>query len=167
MMRKPYNHRNCQSLFGYAAAAHRRSGGRCALCGCGGEPLQFDIWRQMTVEHLIGKSQKGYLNDIRGLIQARFPELPESKQEDLSRQIDALNTVTCCSFCNSTTSRDKSPKSMAELIAAPGEPTNLLYVIASEVELILERKRQDVAWKLKSMREAFEREFPVPSSTRS
>lgn len=53
---------------------------RCALCDCGGEPLPFEMWRQMTVEHLIGKSQQGYLKDIRGLVRTRFPESTESEQ---------------------------------------------------------------------------------------
>jgi len=167
MRHKPYNYKNCQSLFGYAAAVHRRSGGRCALCGCGGEPLQFEMWRQMTVEHLIGKSQQGYLKDIRSLVRGRFSDLSESEQENLARQIDALNTVTCCSFCNSTTSRDKGPKSMEELISTPGNVTYVLDAIESEVKKVLERKRQDVAWKLKSVREAFEREFSISSSAGS
>lgn len=167
MKRKPYNHRNCQSLFGYAASVHRRSGGRCALCDCGGDPLQFEMWRQMTVEHLIGKSQQGYLKDIRVLVRARFPQLTESEQDHLSGQIDALNTVTSCSFCNSTTSRDKSPKSMQELIAVPGTPSDVLEAVASEAKTILDRKRQDVAWKLESVREAFEREFSEQCSARS
>ena len=163
MTRKPYNHKNCQSLFGYAADVHRRSGGRCALCDCGGEPLKFEMWRQMTVEHLIGKSQQGYLKDIRGLVQARFPELTEPEQEDLSRQIDVLNTVTSCSFCNSTTSRDKNPKSMAMLISTLGTPSDVLKTVASEAKNILGRKRQNVAWKLESVREAFNREFSEPN----
>ena len=52
-----YDYRNCQSLFGYAAKVHERSGGVCQLCGAGTAGLDFDLWRQMTVEHLIGESQ--------------------------------------------------------------------------------------------------------------
>ena len=52
-----YGHRNCQSLFGYAAKVHERSGGVCQLCDAGAVELGFDLWRQMTVEHLIGKAR--------------------------------------------------------------------------------------------------------------
>src|SRR5205807_243716 len=57
-----YDYRNCQSLFGYAAKVHERSGGVCQLCSAGAAGLDFDLWRQMTVEHLIGESQGGYLS---------------------------------------------------------------------------------------------------------
>lgn len=156
---KPYNHKNCASLFGYAAAVHQRSGGKCALCDCGGSTLQFDMWRQMTVEHLIGKSQKGYLKEIRVLVKQRFPNLSEADQENFSRQIDALNTVTCCSFCNSTTSRDSNPISMEGLLQTTGNPEDVLASVSREVARVLERKRGDVAWKLRSVRKAFDREF--------
>ena len=159
MRKKPYNYKNCQSLFGYAAAIHRRSGAKCALCDCGGAPADFDMWRQMTVEHLIGKSQKGYLRDIRGLVKERFPELDEEAREALALQIDMLNTVTCCSFCNSTTSRDASPISMVDLVFAPGTCEEVVSAVRDEAARVLARKRGDVAWKLNSVREAFEREF--------
>jgi pentatricopeptide repeat protein len=44
-------------LFGYAAKVHERSGGICQLCGAGRVELAFDLWRQMTVEHLIGEAR--------------------------------------------------------------------------------------------------------------
>jgi hypothetical protein len=47
---KDYDYRNCQSLFGYAAKVHERSGGVCQLCGAGGPEVDFDFWRQLTVE---------------------------------------------------------------------------------------------------------------------
>lgn len=45
----PYDHRNCQSPFGYAQKAHERSKYTCELCRCGGSPPSFDLWRQFTV----------------------------------------------------------------------------------------------------------------------
>jgi hypothetical protein len=157
---KQYNYKNCQSLFGYAAAVHRRSGGRCQLCGCGGGPEAFDLWRQMTVEHLIGKSQGGYLPQIRTSVSARFPDLPPEAREALAQHLDAANTVTACSFCNSTTSRDSSPRSMQELIhEAPGSSEEVLRYVTAELQAVLVRKRADVQWKLQAVREAFEREF--------
>jgi len=46
----------------------------------------------MTVEHLIGKSQGGYLKQIRVAVAERFPELTTVALEELSQSIDALNT---------------------------------------------------------------------------
>lgn len=154
-----YNYKNCQSLFGYAAAVHVRSGGKCQLCGCGGSPLDFDLWRQMTVEHLIGQSQGGYLKQIRSAVDARFPELTPAAREGFSQRIDTLNTVTACSFCNSTTSRDANKKTMAELLnEAQGTFEEMEAYIATELERVLERKRMDVQWKLSFVKEAFLRE---------
>ncbi len=154
-----YNHKSCQSLFGYAAAVHIRSGGKCQLCGCGGSPLDFDLWRQMTVEHLIGKSQGGYLKQIRQAVGERFPNLSPDASENLSQRIDALNTVTACSFCNSTTSRDVSGKSMPEiLLGATGTIAEVEAHVAAELAQVLERKRKDVRWKLASVQAAFKTE---------
>ncbi len=157
-----YNFRNCQSLFGYATDVHRRSGGRCQLCGCGSTPINFDLWRQMTVEHLIGKSQGGYLRQVRESVSKRFSDMPSQEQESLAKAIDALNTVTACSFCNSTTSRDACPVSMTELIASTaGGPDDLRAKLGEELGKVLARKREDVAWKLRSVRAAFQQEFPA------
>ena len=93
-----YNYRNCQSLFGYAAKVHERSGGVCQLCGAGAAGLDFDLWRQMTVEHLIGESQGGYLSQILASLAGRFPGLSAAERAELAAQIDAANTVTACSF---------------------------------------------------------------------
>lgn len=154
-----YNYKSCQSLFGYAAAVHIRSDGKCQLCGCGGSPLDFDLWRQMTVEHLIGKSQGGYLKQIRAAVAQRFPDLSPDALEELSKRIDALNTVTACSFCNSTTSRDVSPKSMLEIMqAADGGVEEVAAHVAAELAQVLERKQKDVQWKLASVRSAFQAE---------
>ena len=73
-MQKPYDYRNCQSLFGYALNVHRRSGCVCQFCGCSaGEQVDFDVWRQMSVEHIIGRKTSGMsgwllLDDFCGLI---------------------------------------------------------------------------------------------------
>jgi hypothetical protein len=56
-------------LLGYAAQVHERSGAVCQLCGYGkGRQPDFDMWRQLTVEHLIGESQGGYLTSIRASV---------------------------------------------------------------------------------------------------
>ena len=156
-MTEPYDYRNCQSLFGYAEAAHRLSGGVCQLCGYGaGDHIDFDLWRQLTVEHLIGDSQKGYLKDIKKAVAKRFPELTPDNALRLARQIDEANTITACSFCNSTTSRDKHTRTMDDLVLnSPGDPIQILKSITAELESILQAKQDNVNWKLESVRRAF------------
>lgn len=153
-----YNYKNCQSLFGYSADVHIKCKGKCQLCGCGGEPPDFDLWRQMTVEHLIGKSQGGYLKQVREEVKEQFPHYSEEEVESLSKEIDSINTVTACQFCNSTTSRDISYISMNEIIkeSAP-EPGATLENVRKACEEILARKKQSVQWKLESVRDAFDK----------
>lgn len=159
-MTTPYNYKNCQSLFGYSFDVHVRSGGTCQLCGCGGDNLTFDLWRQMTVEHIIGDSQGGYLKDIRLVIAERFKSLDTAERESLSRKIDMANTVTACNFCNSATSRYSSKKSMGDLIrASTGTPDEIFSQIDSELRSILEDKRSKVEWKLESVRKAYKTLF--------
>jgi hypothetical protein len=153
-----YDYRNCQSLFGYAAKVHERSGGVCQLCCAGATGLDFDLWRQMTVEHLIGESQGGYLRQISTSLTGRFPGLSAAERAGLAAQIDAANTVTACSFCNATTSRAQAPTSMTTLIetAPDGTPEQVRRHVTAGVDGILAAKRKDVTWKLASVRRAFE-----------
>ena len=141
-MEKKYAYKNCQSLFGYAESVHKRSGGICQLCGCGaGKEINFDLWRQMTVEHLIGKSQGGHIRQIREALVNRFPELPLEEYNLLAKRIDDANTVTACSFCNSSTSR--------------------------ELNGVLSKKRAKIQWKLVSIRPTFDEHIqPEKQKTR-
>ena len=159
-MSRPYDYRNCQSLFGYAEAVHRRSGGVCQLCGCGADDhIDFDFWRQLTIEHLIGESQKGYLKDIKKTVAERFPELLPDEVLQLAQQIDEANTVTACSFCNSTTSRDNHTRTMDDLILdSPAGPTQVLESVTAELKSILQTKRDNVSRKLQSVRRAFRKQ---------
>jgi hypothetical protein len=152
-----YNYRNCQSLFGYAQNVHKRSGGICQLCGAGkGEPSNFNLWRQLTVEHLVGASQGGYINDIRQTISKRFPTLSNEQREELALRIDKANTVTACHFCNSTTSRYQNIVNMTQLISeAEGEADEVVNEVESKLKEILRYKQDDVRKKLESIREAF------------
>lgn len=152
-----YNYKNCQSLFGYSAEVHIRCKGKCQLCGCGGNPLNFDLWRQMTVEHLIGKSQGGYLKQIKLAVADKFPEYSVNDISMLAKKLDALNTVTACQFCNSTTSRDVCNLSMTELINNGANEAAILSSVKNSCDQILENKKQKVAWKLKSVKEAFDK----------
>jgi hypothetical protein len=159
--RQPYDHRNCQSLFGYAAAVHERSGGVCQLCGAGAGAgagrVDFDWWRQLTVEHLIGESQGGYLAQIRLALRSRLPDLPQPDLEGLASAIDVANTITACSFCNSTTSRGRVPVGMTDAIrGAPPDPEALFAAVTADLAAIADQKRADVEWKIRSVRRAFE-----------
>ena len=111
------------------------------------------------MEHLLGRSQGGYLQQIRESVAKRFKDLPETDQHELSKRIDALNTVTACSFCNSTTSRDVSAESMTDLILrTKGTPSDVVAAVEAELGVVLARKRRDVQWKLEAVQKAFERE---------
>lgn len=153
-----YDHRNCQSLFGYAAKVHERSGGICQLCGAGMGGLHFDLWRQMTVEHLIGESQGGYLAQITASVARRFPDLGPAERTELARTIDEKNTVTACSFCNSTTSRSQSESRMDRLIEdSPGKTAEqVLAAVTAVLKDVLDDKRRNVKWKLESVRREYE-----------
>jgi hypothetical protein len=155
-----YNHLNCQSLFGYALQVHERSGGVCELCFAGStEPISFDFWRQLTVEHLIGASQGGYLKAISETLRRLFPNLPAEDLATLARRLDIANTITACSFCNSTTSRNKTDKSMEQILTeATGSPDEVVDFVSRQLDVVLAQKRADVRWKLDSVRQAFESE---------
>lgn len=157
-----YNPRNLESLFGYGRAAHVRSGGICQLCGCGkSRDIDFDLWRQFTIEHLIGQGDGGYPDRIRAAIAAKLGEsIPAEDQARLVRDIHEANIVTACQFCNSTTSRDRATVTMEELIdGSPEDPGSLYEAVVEQLQKILDRKRSVVAWKLEATREAFEGEI--------
>ena len=84
-----YDYRGCQSLFGYAQEIHEQSGGVCQLCGAGnGNEPDFNFWRQLTVEHLIGESQGGEYRRILKALQNKFPEFNKSKLENCAWQLE-------------------------------------------------------------------------------
>jgi hypothetical protein len=155
--RAPYDETGLQSLFGYGKAAHERSGGICQLCGCGSGPdIDFDLWRQFTIEHLIGEGQGGYPPRIRAAVEQRFPHLSPEDRIDLAKRIHEANIVTACQFCNSTTSRDRAETSMEELISSlPADPNEALVALSQMLQPILDVKRRTVEWKLRSVYRGF------------
>jgi len=157
-MDRPYNEAGLQSLFGYGRSAHERSGGICQLCGCGAGPdIDFDLWRQFTIEHLIGEGQGGYPPRIRAAVDARFAHLTELERASLASRIHEANIVTACQFCNSTTSRDRAAFTMEEAIAGlPDDPEEALVALADKLEAILDAKRDKVRWKLRSVYRGFQ-----------
>lgn len=156
-MDRMYDETALQSLFGYGREAHERSGGICQLCGCGAGPdVDFDLWRQFTIEHLIGRSQGGYPDRIRPAVDRGFPQLGEAEREVLASQIHEANIVTACQFCNSTTSRDVAPFTMEEAISdLPSGPEDALLALTDKLRGILEAKQSKVRWKLQSVYRGF------------
>jgi hypothetical protein len=158
MRKKAYDVRNCQSLFGYAQEVHERSGGVCHFCGAGADSdVSFDLWRQLTVEHLIGKSQGGHYAQIKVALKRKFPEMHEEEIADFAWEIELQNMVTACSFCNSMTSHDRHDLTMQDVIsAAPDSRSGVLRSVKRECRRALNRKKAEVQWKLSSVRVAFE-----------
>lgn len=157
MRTKKYDYRNCQSLFGYAMAIHKRSGGICQLCGAGaGITINFDFWRQLTVEHLIGTSQGGEYKQILHALKAKFPNKDNHVLEERAQLLETENMVTACSFCNAATSRMKHSRTMADVIRQ-AEPSwkDARKAVRVECRVILKRKKDDIAWKLEAIRERF------------
>jgi hypothetical protein len=154
-----YDVGNCQSLFGYAERVHQRSHGVCQLCGFEGSPaVDFHLWRQLTVEHVIGVSQGGAKMQIEEAITKRFPSLAPSDRASLANQIDEANTVTACHFCNSATSRHRCEKTMGEIIAQPkGKAQEVLAAVNLDIKRVLKDKQARVSWKLASVRKAFDK----------
>jgi hypothetical protein len=152
-----YDYRNCQSLFGYALDIHKRHNCVCQLCGCGGnKATDFDIWRQMSVEHLIGKSQGGYKAEIRASIDERFPALSEAEREAFAERLNEANTVSACRFCNSTTSRDRYRKNMRDFIfEAQGDPESVINQVIDDIDKVLQKKQQKAKCKIDAVRIAF------------
>jgi len=154
-----YDVGNCQSLFGYAERVHQRSHGLCQLCGFEGIPaLDFHLWRQLTVEHVIGVSQGGAKRQIEEAIAKRFPSLTPSDRANLANQIDEVNTVTACHFCNSSTSRNRCDRTMGEIIAqSKGTAEEVRAAVNLEIKRVLKDKQERVRWKLASVRKAFDK----------
>lgn len=157
-MTAPYDVSGLLSLFGYGRAAHIRSGGICQLCGCGAGPeIDFDLWRQLTIEHLIGKAQGGYPPQIRAAVDVRFAHLDENERRELANRIHEANIVTACQFCNSATSRDIAAFTMDEVIAnLPLDPHEAIATAAIRLQPILEAKRSRIEWKLRSVHLVFQ-----------
>ena len=160
-MEVPYDESALQSLLGYGRAAHVRSSGICQLCGCGaGSEIDFDLWRQFTIEHLIGQGQGGYPRQIKAAVDVRFVHLSAEQRAELAGHIHDANVVTACHFCNSTTSRNIAMFTMAEAIAAlPDDPEEALAVLREKLQAVLVAKREQCDWKLRSVYRAFKDEI--------
>ena len=99
-----YDPRSCQSLLGYGRATHAKSGGICVYCGLGRDRVDFDVWRQLSVDHVIPAR---LFPDEGRTLPSVFPSLSKADLRKLGEKINGINLVTACNFCNSMTSRMK------------------------------------------------------------
>ena len=121
-------------------------------------PIYVSLWRQLSVEHLIGESQGGYKPQLKEAVRARFPGYPISEIKRIVDQIDIANTLTACRFCNDTTSRYVAPKTMEKLLEeAQGQaPDEVIVEIQRHLTATFENKKRLVLWKLSSIEPAFQ-----------
>lgn len=152
-----------QSLLGYAKETHRRSGGVCLYCGFGVPSVEdpehkFDVWRQLTVEHIVPSDNCQLREKIKHGICTAFPDLSEELARILRERVEELNTVTCCHLCNSLVSRYTSNNDISgaicsfnEDLQAPEHP-GMTTLNNEHVVTWLKKLRDDIwnLWKEKS-----------------
>ncbi len=86
-----YDPKSCQSLLGYGRAAHARSGGRCKYCDFGKERIDFNMWRQLSIDHVV--PARLFPGEGRTL-QSIFPRLPKPELDKLTDEINRINLST-------------------------------------------------------------------------
>ena len=157
-----YDFKKCQSLFGYAIETHKKYRGVCQLCGAGYNGITFDLFRQLTVEHIIGKNDGGYLSDIIKSVGEVFPYLSKAEIKGLANKIEFINMVTACQFCNAMTSRYKSHIQMKDLIKKASEKKDIsdcLNHIEDVLKVILATKVSDLKDKIESVKNGYMEKF--------
>ncbi|MCE5200331.1 HNH endonuclease [bacterium] len=152
----------CQSLLGYGKAVHERSGGVCAYCGMGKDGLTFDMWRQLSVDHVIPTSSLG--SQGWSQVEQYFPNLLKNQRDELYKQINKCNLVTACNFCNSMTSRMKDIGLDSIMPEAPDETSTsvddppvqaMLSRLRERVDELLLKKRKHVLANLARLNQEF------------
>jgi hypothetical protein len=130
--------------------------------------VTFDMWRQLSVDHVIPTSSLGHGGW--GQVRERFPNLPKSRLAELHRQIDEINLVTACNFCNSMTSRMK-PHSICPILPTARQDSavslehpavrGLLDRIRAAVARLRLEKRRYVSMRLAKLEGVFKREVEL------
>ena len=169
---------SCQSLLGYAAPVHERSGGICAYCDYGkGGKVQFDMWRQLSVEHVIPSpviwrdAVKDKLARVFGWSKDDWPKKHQPQKGhrgyDFQKAIEEACCVTACHFCNSMTNRFLKKEleeefhrilDASDIRAECGEQSKKEYFLKRIRRLANEpmgKKRECVAERIDKLREAF------------
>jgi len=158
---------SCQSLLGYGKAVHEGSGCICAYCDLGKAGQDFDMWRQLSVDHVVPTNCIG-ANDWT----IKFPKMSKPAIKKLHAEINKINLVTACNFCNSMTSRmkignreailPKSGYSDAEDIKHPAVQ-EMLQRLGEQVNDLKEEKRKYVQERLRILELAYAKEVkPKP-----
>lgn len=157
-----YNPNSCQSLLGYGRPVHKRSGGICKYCNFGKDSVNFDAWRQLSVDHIIpARLFPGEGKTLSSI----FPNLPNEELKTLAGLIDDINLVTACNFCNSMTSRMPNI-SVEEILVQDNfgevfsvdDPNiqQMLNRLQERVNEVLPMKRKYVRERLKRLCKTFE-----------
>lgn len=161
-----WNPHGCQSLLGYGKEAHQRSGGICTYCGLGRDNVDVNVWKQMSVDHVLAVNTFGS-GGLRRLIQEHFPKLGENELLSFAKRIDEINLVTACNFCNSMTSRKKTrslskifPEGTYDEVTKVDDPIlcDLLQLLSSEVDQEKADKIRYVKVRMIKLNECFEAE---------
>ena len=182
---------SCQSLLGYAAEFHKRSGGICAYCDYGKGSVDFNMWRQLSLEHVIPRSiiysdkAKDGLRSLLSLTDQdwstrKYQRTAGLKGVEFQRKIEAACCVTACHFCNSMTSRFPDTKGhyhkFLNAFTDPevhGQADNeareaaLLQEIERIVRELLPEKRAYVSDRISKLRAEFEGVATVLKGTRN
>ena len=163
-----------QSLLGYGKSVHNRSGGVCQYCGYGVKmetdtETNFDLWRQLTVEHLISEAGGGYLYQqkyriaFEQLVHRKFPILSDRDVQIFVEAIDRANTKTACRCCNSMTSRDhelKIKKTFADLLNEySGSSEEVREHMSAFLDENFKRRREVVRNKLNEAKKVFQKDI--------
>ena len=88
------------------------------------------------------------------MIRKKF-DIGELEAKELASRLEMENTVSACSFCNSTTSRDQNERTMDQVLLSSETEEEMIGAVRSEAAKVLTRKRRNVKWKLESVRERF------------
>jgi len=115
--------------------------------------------RSLSVEHIIGKTQEGYIHQIKKAVTKAFPDYTKDQVIKLSEKLDTINTVSAHTFCNSITSRNHADRDMDEMIMkfAPDEET-LISEVKKECKKTLDFKAISVKEKIQVINEELVKE---------
>ena len=102
-----------QSALGYGRPVYEVCACQCLYCGFGAgnampSETNYDIWRQLTVEHIVPQGWWPNTRQQRMLLDqaiAAHLGIPNTDASCLRQEIEDMNRVTACHNCNSLTSR--------------------------------------------------------------
>jgi hypothetical protein len=140
----------------------------CKYCDLGKNRQDFDTWRQLTIDHVVPTSCIGTEDWT-----SKFPNLlSKGARKDLFSEINRINLVTACNFCNSMTSRMRIGDREAILpdreypdAVDMNHPAvqGMLERLAKEVRNLKQEKRKYVQDRLRKLEQVYlEKVWPQP-----